>query len=140
MKKFLLPIILFASLVSCKIQLVPTYNATIVADAIDARVYCDSLYNAMLHDSSANYADYTNAYNLENVKLQNLVFAEATRDHGKILLQQAQRIQNNFKIFQSDHAVNVTLSAPIIRSYKAIMDDLFRSYLTSQNNLNGKPQ
>lgn len=140
MKKFLLPIILFASLASCKIQLVPTYNATVVSDAIDARVYCDSLYNAMLRDSSANYADYTNAYNLENIKLQNLVFAEATRDHGKILLQQAQRIQNNFKIFQSDHAVNVVLSASILRSYKSLMDELFRSYLTSQNNLqNDKP-
>ena len=140
MKKILLSIILFASLASCKIQLVPTYNAPVVSAAIDARVSCDSLYNAMLHDSSANYADYANAYNFENVKLSNLVLAESVRDHGKILLQQAQRIQNNFKIFQSDHAVNVTLSAPIIRSYKSLMDELFRSYLTAQNNLqNDKP-
>lgn len=136
MKKILLSIILMATFFSCKIQLVPTYNAPIVNDAVDARVYCDSIYNVMIALPPANYANFVNLYALENVKITNLVFSESIRPHGKVLLQQAQRIQNNFKIFQTDHALNITLGPSILGGYKAIMDDLFRSYISSQNNLN----
>lgn len=136
MKKILLSIILVATFYSCKVQLVPTYNAPIVNDAVDARVYCDSMYNAMILSPPANYKDYINLYNLENVKISNLVFSESIRPHSKILLQQVQRIQNNFKIFQNDHATNIVLKPAILAGYKAIMDDLFRIYISSQNNLN----
>ena len=135
MKKLLLITLFLTVLVSCKVQYVATYSPTITADAISARVYSDSLFTAMVNSPDKSYATYQPGYFIENLKLQNLVFAEKMRPHAQFLAAQAQRILDQFTIFQNDHAINTTLSSTILRGYQALIDDLFRSYITSQNSL-----
>lgn len=140
MKKLLLFLSALILLNSCKLQFEATYDAGITENALSARVYCHNLYDSILADSTKTYDKFKLTYATELVMLKNLEYQESIRPHGKILQDQAHRILNQFIVFQSDHAVNVTLSPMILSGYQALMDDLFRSYLTSQNSLNGKPQ
>lgn len=136
MKK-IIPFLLIAVLAfSCKLSYIAQYDPAITANAVAARVYCqDSLYNFMINSPDKSYAFSQGRYLNLSTQLKTLYLTETIRPHGKILVSQAQRIMDQFTIFQNDHARNITLDTNVLRGYQLLMDDLFRSYIISQNNL-----
>jgi hypothetical protein len=135
MKKiiFLLAIVAF---VSCKVQLMPVYNQSMINQIAAAKFTVDSVYDEAQAHPELGFAHVKTGYELSEIYINNIMAVEAARPKAKILADQAQRIKNVFENAYNYHAKNIVISAQTAFGFKTQIDATFDALMVSETNLN----
>jgi hypothetical protein len=135
MKKiiFLLAIVAF---VSCKVQLMPVYNQSMINQITAAKFTVDSVYDVIINADDKSFENYKSGYELSEVYINNIITSEAARPKAKILADQAQRIKNVFENAYNYHAKNIIISSQTAFGFKTQIDATFDALMVSETNLN----
>jgi hypothetical protein len=135
MKKiiFLLSIVAF---VSCKVQLMPVYNQSMINQITAAKFTVDSVYDIIINADDKSFENFKSGYELSEVYINNIITVEAARPKAKILADQAQRIKNVFENAYNFHAKNIVISAQTAFGFKTQIDATFDALMVSETNLN----
>lgn len=143
MKKILLSIILFASLVSCKVQFMPTANQAYINQITDANNVLDSVLslgvncdNSAIYDVDCNdYSRFKSGYEFGELYVNNLIASYSTRDKGARLKKQADAIKELYDGIYAYHAKSVTLSPESLYAFRKQIDAAFQPLIISEQSL-----
>lgn len=138
MKKSILVLSLMVSVlaISCKVQLMPVYNQSMIDQITAAKFTVDSVYDVIINADDKIFENYKSGYELSEVYINGIVTSEAARPKAKILADQAQRIKNVFENAYNYHAKNIIISSQTAFGFKTQIDATFEALMVSETNLN----
>lgn len=136
MKKILALFLAISLLASCKVQLMPTYDQSMINQITAAKFTVDSVYDVIINADDKGFANYQTGYQLSEVYINGIVTSESARPKAKILADQAQRIKNVFENAYNFHAKNIVISAQTAFGFKTQIDATFDALMVSETSLN----
>lgn len=111
--------ILVLSLFSCKVTLVPAYDASFEEQVTKTAKLNDQLYLEIQESSNRSYSAFSARYVAVQTEISSIVMKTMAMDHNTDMLKIAQNLETLFKQFKDDHKTNDTVSDADIKLNQA---------------------
>jgi len=139
MKLFFKTILLFALILSsCRVSLVPDYNANIYQQIISAASRNDRIYIDLLqaNPDDRKFSLYAKRYASLETAIQSIYLQYQARPHANSFLPIIENIQTLFVKFKNEHqSQSAPLSADQVRLYQQYARDYWKPLLIAENAL-----
>src|SRR6188472_3946559 len=127
-KRLTLFTLLIISLVSCRVTLVPEYNAKLEEDISKAAKANDKLYIDLLDASTEKrvYDTYKERYNDIESDINSIQLKNEARNNNEDFLKIIKNLKEGFTEAKKYHKDNKTLSDGEIKAYQATLSGLWK--------------
>ena len=136
-KRLTLFTLLIISLVSCRVTLVPEYNAKLEEDISKAAKANDKLYIDLLDASTEKrvYDTYKERYNDIESDINSIQLKNEARNNNEDFLKIIKNIKEGFTEAKKYHKDNKTLSDGEIKAYQATISGLWKPLYIAERGL-----
>jgi hypothetical protein len=136
-KRLTLFTLLIISLVSCRVTLVPEYNAKLEEDISKAAKANDKLYIDLLDASPEKrvYDIYKERYNDIESDINSIQLKNEARNNNEDFLKIIKNIKEGFTEAKKYHKDNKTLSDGEIKAYQATISGLWKPLYIAERSL-----
>jgi hypothetical protein len=136
-KRLTLFTLLIISLVSCRVTLVPEYNAKLEEDISKAAKANDKLYIDLLDASTEKrvYDTYKERYNDIESDINSIQLKNEARNNNEDFLKIIKNLKEGFTEAKKYHKDNKTLSDGEIKAYQATISGLWKPLYIAERSL-----
>ena len=136
-KRLTLFTLLIISLVSCRVTLVPEYNAKLEEDISKAAKANDKLYIDLLDASTEKrvYDTYKERYNDIESDINSIQLKNEARNNNEDFLKIIKNLKEGFTEAKKYHKDNKTLSDGEIKAYQASISGLWKPLYIAERSL-----
>jgi len=122
LKNTILGFLILCTVLSCKVQFVPSVDAVIKQEVIQAAQETDALYLQIINSNNKTFSTYAAQYATIESEINAITAQDAARLHGGVITTQMNLLHGVFTRCMTEHKTNNTLNngqAEVLRNSMA---------------------